>query len=509
MDEPRLAGLDIGTANTKAAIFSTSGRVLGGASVPTPTHYPRPGWAYHRADELWEAAARALREAIARSGSGRVTSLAVASVAEAAVPLDADGRPTHETIAWFDQRTQPQAERLAGLVGMERLFLTTGLPLEPIYGLCKLLWLKENEPEAYKRTTCWLNVADYIAYRLSGVTATDHSLASRTLALDLRKLEWDVDILVEAGVSPDVLAPLAQSGTALGEITTEASEATGLNRDAIVAAGGHDHVCGALAVGIVAPGMVLDSLGTAEALFLPLREPISDPKLGARGYSQGAHVVAGGYYVIGGLYTSGASIEWVRRLVGGVDHNILVREAEDVPAGSLGVSFLPYLRLASPPQDDPKARGAFVGLSTDVTRGALYRSVLEGLAFDFRNSLEALEEHTGAHEEGSIYAIGGGTRNDLLMRIKAAALDETITMAGVEEATSLGAAILGGVGAGVWPDAAAALGDIEHDWAPVDPDPKAAVTYEALFSRVFKNLYPSLSSLHHAIDGLTAARQRD
>jgi xylulokinase len=260
-------------------------------------------------------------------------------------------------------------------------------------------------------------------------------------------------------------------------------------------------------VGIVGPGMVLNSLGTAEAVFAPLREPISDPNLGAQGYTQGAHVVAGAYYVFGGLYTSGASIDWVRRLVGGADHHVLVREAEEVPAGSLGVCFLPHLRLASPPYDDPKARGAFVGLNTDVTRGVLYRSVLEGLAFDFRNTLEALEEHTGTHEEGGIYAIGGGTRNDLLMRIKAAALEETITTAGVEEATSLGAAILGGVGAGVWRDAAVALGDIEHRWATVDPDPEVAEVYGALFHQVFKNLYPSLRSLNHTIDGLVGARQ--
>ena len=219
--------------------------------------------------------------------------------------------------------------------------------------MCKLLWLRENEPEAYSRTATWLNVADFMAFRLCGVAATDFSLASRTLALDLHNLRWSDELLEEVGIPPDLFAPLRESGSALGTVTREAAEPTGLPEGACVAAGGHDHVCGALAVGVSETGTMLNSLGTAEAIFLPLKRPLTDPRVGNQGYTQGAHV-AGQYYVFGGQYTSGASVEWLREVLDGVDYDTLISEAEEVPPGSLGAFFLPHLRLANPPTTIPR-----------------------------------------------------------------------------------------------------------------------------------------------------------
>src|SRR5215218_7597719 len=257
---PLLIGAEVGTTNIKVVAFDRSGRAAVHASTPTPTHYPRPGRAHYDPEELWHVFAATLR---------KVT-------------------------GWLDRT-----------FGRDHLFGVTGLSLQPIFGLCKLLWLKENEPEAFGRTAAWLNVADYIAFRLAGVAATDYSLASRTLALDLHRLRWAEDLLQEADVSPDLFAPLRPSGSSLGPITSEAAEATRLPESAQVAVGGHDHVCGALATGVTEPGTMLNSLGTAEAIFLPLERPLTDPEVGHQGYTQGAHV-AGQYYVFGGQYTSGA-----------------------------------------------------------------------------------------------------------------------------------------------------------------------------------------------------------
>jgi xylulokinase len=212
--------------------------------------------------------------------------------------------------------------------------------------------------------------------------------------------------------------------------------------------------------------------------------------------------VAGQYYVFGGQYTSGASVEWLREAFGGVDYDTLIAEAEEVPPGSLGAYFLPHLRLANPPHDDPAARGAFVGLSTDVKRGALFRAVLEGLAYDSRNSLEPLLAHSGLDELGAIYAIGGGTQNRLLMRIKAAVSNQVITVVGVEEATSLGAAILGGIGAGVYADIPSALEGLRYDENPVEPAQEEVSFYDAAFRRVYGRIYPSLRGVHHEIQAL-------
>ncbi|MBA3793060.1 MAG: carbohydrate kinase [Rubrobacter sp.] len=503
--EPLLIGADIGTTNIKVVAFGPDGRIVARASTPTPTHYPKPGCAYHDPEELWRSFVTALRKVTQQLyDTNRVASIAIASFAEAAVPLDAHGRPTNDVIAWFDNRTQPQAEWLDRLVGKDRLFGLTGLSLQPIFGLCKLLWLRENEPEAFSRTSTWLNVADYIAFRLSGVCATDYSLASRTLALDLSRLRWADELLQEVDVPSGLFAPLRPSGSPLGPVKPEVAAETGLPKSTRVAVGGHDHVCGALAVGVIEPGMMLDSLGTTEALFLPLERPLTDPEVGRQGYTQGAHV-AGGYYVLGGQYTFGASIEWFRDALGSESgYETLIAEAEKVPAGSLGVLFLPHLRLSNPPYDDPRSRGAFVGLSTDTKRGTLFRAVLEGLAFESRASLEPLLDHSNVVEPKSIYAIGGVTQNRLLMNIKATVLGQPVTVFDAGEATSLGAAILGGVGAGIYADIPSARKEMHHTTTAVDPVADQVALYEALFSQVYQQVYPALRTLHQTIHHLQA-----
>lgn len=498
---PLLAGLDIGTTNIKAVIFDPAGQVVAEASVSTPIHYPQPTWAYYDPAELWQAVVTVLRQATGQiEDAGRIVSVAVASAGEAAVPLDTQGRPTYDAIAWFDQRTQPQTEWLANTIGKERLFEISGLSLQPIFGLCKLLWIKENQPDAFAHTVRWLNLADYIAYKLCGVPATDYSLASRTLVLDLQKLQWHESLIKEVGLHPDLFAPLCPSGTVLGPVTPETAQETGLPTSVQVAAGGHDHVCGALAVGVTEPGVMLNSMGTAEAIFLPLKNPLHDPAMGQQGYTQGAHVVAGHYYLLAGLYTSGACVDWLRQVTGSSDDfDTLIAEAEQVPPGSLGVGFLPHLRLANAPHDDPKGRGAFIGLSTDAKRGVLFRALLEGLAYEARHSLEGALAFPGVEPLHNIYLIGGSTRNRLLVQLRATIFNQPLTVVEVAEATSLGAAILGGLGAGVYADTASVRDTIRYNQITIDPAPDDVRLYNIYFEQVYKNIYTSLRDLHHSI----------
>lgn len=498
---PLLAGIDVGTTNIKAVIFDLTGQPVVQASVSTPTYYPQPGWAYYQPEELWQGAAAALRQATGQLDQpGRIAGIAIASMAETAIPLDAHNQPTYQAIAWFDRRTQPQVEWLERTIGPERIFEISGMPLLPIFGLCKLLWFKENEPAAFSRTVRWLNVADYIAYRLSGVQATDYSLACRVIALNLRRREWDIPLLQDLALSPSLFAPLCDSGTRLGPVTPEAAAVTGLPVSAQVAAGGHDHICGALAIGVIQPGDIMDSMGTSEPVFIPLDQPISDPLVCRQGYAQGAHAVPGRYYVTTSGFTSGASVEWFRDMVGrNLDYATLIREAEAVAPGSLGVYFMPHLRLANTPHYDPKGRGVFIGLSTDASRGVLFRAVLEGLAYDCRYALEPLFAYPEVKPPRHIYAIGGSTRNHLLMRIKAAVFNRPITVATVAEATSLGAAILGGLGAGVYADLPSALQQLRPNHTLVEPNPAEAALYDKCFRQVYQQLYLTLKPLHHTI----------
>ncbi|MDQ4131096.1 MAG: FGGY family carbohydrate kinase, partial [Actinomycetota bacterium] len=222
-DEPLIAGVDVGTGSVKALVFDLRGSVVSSSTVPTPMRRPRPGRAEHDPEELWAAAARALREAVDElEEPRRVASVAVASMAEAGVPLDAHGEPVHDIIAWFDRRSAEQGRHLEEAVGADLLAEVAGLRPQPIYGLCKLMWLEQNEPDAYSRMRAWLNVADFIAYRLCGEQATDYSLATRTAALDLGALHWSPELLAAGGISEELLPPLTWSGTRLGTVRPDA-----------------------------------------------------------------------------------------------------------------------------------------------------------------------------------------------------------------------------------------------------------------------------------------------
>jgi xylulokinase len=294
----------------------------------------------------------------------------------------------------------------------------------------------------------------------------------------------------------------------LAQVTTGAAALTGLPMTAVVTAGGHDHVCGALAAGVTRPGQMLSSLGTAEALFLPIEQPLVDPKAGSQGYTQGAHVVGGGYYAFGSNYTSGASIEWLRELLGApadpAGYDELIAGAERVPAGSLGVLFLPHLRLANPPHDDPRSRGALIGLTMDTGRDVIARAVCEGLALESRNSLEPLLAYPQVTAPRSVVAIGGGTRNPLLMRVKASVSNLDHQVVNAEEATALGAALLGGIGAGVYADVDDAVGAMRYSHYEIAPEPGDVAVYETIYTELYRRFYPTVAPLSQAISDLQA-----
>lgn len=496
-----LLGVDVGSTNVKAAAFTPDGQLVASAAAPMPVRHPRPGWSEYDPHELFAATAGVVRRAVAAAGARRIAGVAVASMAETAIPVDATGEPLHAAVAWHDQRARRQAEWWRSEVGAEAVYGITGLPVVPIFGACKLMWFRERDPDAFGRMRAWLNVADYVAFRLCGVQATDLSLASRLMLLDLRARRWSDALTGAATIDPRVLPGLVTSGERLGEVHRDGSAATGLPVGVPVAAGGHDHPCGALALGMTEPGDVLDSMGTSEALFAVTPEPTLTASMAASGYQQGVHVVADRTYANGGLYTSGACVDWLRGLVA-VDepdpYATLGRWAEAAPVGARGVVFLPHLRWASPPIVDLDARGAFVGLTAASDRGDLARALFEGLAFEAQASLDGLVAQAGL-DVRRVRAIGGGSRNALLMRVKAALLGAPIAVAVHDEATTLGAALLAGVGAGVYPDAAAAAASVPVAYREVPVDEAWRSAYLPRYRDVYLRLYDQLRDVHRAV----------
>jgi xylulokinase len=502
--DPLLIGLDIGTTNIKAAIFDTRGQLVAGADAKTPTHYPRPGWAYFDPAEIWRNTCSALRQVTRMvDDPQRIVSIAVASIGETGFPIDAHGDCIYDAVAWYDSRAESQAEQIKAIIGQDRLYEITGLPPGFIYTLGKILWLKENEPDVYARIHTWLNTADYFAYRLSGVAATDYSLASRMLAMDIKARQWSTELIEAVGLNPDVFAPLRSSGTPLGAILPEMATDLGLPAHTLVSVGGHDHLCGAMAIGVTEPGNMLLSIGTAAGILVPTKQAMTDPAAGRKGFEMGAHV-SPGYYGMPSYRTAGVCIEWFRdnfaKMSDGAraDYATLIAEAQASPAGASGVRFLPHMRLPHSPYNDAKSRGAFLGLSTDVDRGDMFRAVLEGLAFETRSTVEPFLSDADIQQLHAIKAIGGGTRNRLLVEIIATVLNQRIDIVEVTEATALGAAILGGIGADVYPDMQSAQQQLVYSLTPVEPCLTQVALYDTIYSQVYSRIYEALRPLNHS-----------
>jgi xylulokinase len=494
--EPLLCGIDAGTSRVRAMLFRPDGRVAAEASEPV--HEPVPGRAETDPESLWRLVVALLRRVAATvPDPAAIRGVAVASVGEAGVLVGQDGEALGPIIAWYDSRTTGELDHVLAGIGFERLHRVTGLCPDPTFSLLKLLWLKRHEPERFAAARHWLNVADYLAWRLSGEQATDLGLASRTMLLDLEHRCWASSLLEAAGIPEALLAPILPGGSRLGRLRPEIAAATGLPGDCVVGVGGHDHVCGMLAAGTDEPGLLFDSMGSAEALTFVRESPLADPALGWDGFNQGVlEVDRPLYYVFGGLPTAAAAVEWFRAVHDGLDHAALIAEAEAAPAGSDGVMFLPHLRLGSPPFPDPVGRGAFVGLSASTTRGALFRAVLEGIALDGANILRAMLRHLGEPMPERVLCVGGSTRNPLLMRLKATAYGVPMAVLELPDATCLGAALLGGLAAGVHRSLPEARAELRVPVRLVQPESNADEGARLERQAIYAAAYTALRPLH-------------
>jgi xylulokinase len=504
-----LLGIDVGTTNTKAVVFDPAGgSVVAVASRQTRTHHSRPDWSEFDAEEIWQGVAECVREVSA--GRARdIGAVAVACMAEAGVPLDEHGRPVYPVIAWHDPRSQPQANRWHDLVGAERVFAITGQAIGAKFSLNKLLWLRDNEPEVFGSVRKWLCVEEYVNWRLSGEFATDYSIASRTLAFDQTRLDWSPTMLDAAGIPASLFSTPHPAGTAVGRVTGEAATATGLRTGTLVVTGGHDHLCGSLAAGVVGPGAFLESIGTAEACLMVSDHFSPSPALLKGGFCTYAHVIAGQYVTMFGLNSSGGLVEWlVTKLWPPIDSS---REARDrsfeagrvaaalVSAGSDGVFWLPYLAGASAPWDDERARACVVGLTGAHTSGHLYRALLEGFGYWLRESVDILGGIVNQRLGERIMVIGGGSRSTLWMQVKADVTGRAVSVVDVPEATALGAALLAGIGAGEFATAAEAATAVRRPATVYEPDPARHAKYTRLYEDVFESVYPALREVNHRI----------
>lgn len=496
-----LLGLDVGTSRIKALLYDAqAGRVVATGERPTPVAHPRPEWTDFPADEVWQAVVGAVRDlASSHAAVAQVAAVAVSSLGEAGVPLDGAGRPLAPFIAWFDPRTQPQAERWDRLVAPERIYRITGQRMEYTLGANKWLWWREAEPARAATARHWLSMADWILYRLSGEMATDYTLAARTGLFDQRARAWSAELLSVAEMPAALLPTAVPSATAIGRVHASAAQATGLPEGAWVVTGGHDHLCAALAGGAIAPGTALDSTGTATSVVVPVARYLGDTIPWQSGLACYAHTAPGLYVVRAGLKSAGGAVAWLVRTLWGSEPGeeawaTLLAEAAQAEGSRSGLFWMPAFLGTGTPDGDYGAHAALVGLTPQHTRGDILRALLEALAFWLRRNLDALEELTG-QRLATVRLMGGSTRLELLTQLKATISGRPIHVPEIVEGSALGAALLAGIGCGAFHSAEEAFASLRLRERTYPPDPAAGQLYGRLYQEVYLALYPALAAL--------------
>ena len=498
MADELIMGIDAGTSRVRVLVFEMDGTVVAQGSSEPKVDRPNPGWASTESEDLWSSCLEAMKVAVSEvAHPKRIRSIAVASVGEAAVPLDGKGEPLYPVIAWYDARTAGQVKWLEQKIGKQRLFDITGLYPYPFFGICKQMWIRDHEPEVFSKIRSWLNTADFLAWKLCGIPATDFSLASRTFALNIHTLNYEEDLLGELGIPREWYQDLVPSGSALGTVLPELAGEIGLDQGCTVSAGGHDHFVGALTAGALKHGTLTDSMGTAESLTVFMDKPMKDKTVGTLGYTQGViHVDKPYYYFDGGFFTSGAAVQWFHRLMGNrFSHEELIDEAGKIPAGSNGLLFLPYLKFGSPPNPAEQSKGTLLGLGTDTDHVSIYRSILEGMACNVRMIVEGMMQYPEFPTLSRIHCFGGESQNPLLLKIKASVLNRPLVRLDITESVSLGAAILGAIGAGLYQDFDDALGQIKMNSEEISPQSEWVEYYQKHYENVFSSAWEEVRPL--------------
>jgi len=506
-----LIGIDLGSTSLKVVVFDTEGHVVSAASRPTELCHPHPDhpqWATWDPQQIWSGVADACCEAIAHlDDPKRIRAVAVTGMGMDGVPVDKEGRWLYPFISWHCPRTVPQQQWWLEHIGAARQFSITGNPIWAINTALRLLWMRDNEPAILEKTDKWLLIEDFVNFQLCGERATDYSMASNTLLFDQRTRTYSDELLKLSGIDRRLLCEPRPSGTLLGKVHQAAADVTGLPVGTPVVLGGHDFLCGCLPVGAFTPGVVLDVIGTWEIIVTALSEPILTDAAREMGLWIDSHVARGMYAAMGSAVAADM-LEWFRRhfgleearralVEGGTDWDYLMAAAAATPPGAEGVMFLPHMSGSTMPVIDPQSRGAFVGLRNTATKAHLLRAVVEGLNYQFLQIMAGLSKGIGLRCD-KLVAVGGGTKNSFWMQNRADMLGQPFEVPEVEEATPLGAAILAGIGVGIYRDEEDAFKRVYRVGRVYEPDRVLTAQYAARF-KVFEQLYPALRSVHASL----------
>ena len=485
-------GIDLGTTSVKVLLLRCCGRVLATASSDYPLHTPRPGWVEQDARDWWRATCEALRQVVRGIDPGRVGALSLSGQLNGALFLDERLQPLRPVPIWLDHRAAEVCRRVDEDGTGARILEVARQRLTPVNTLAKILWVRDHEPETYERTRVVLLPKDWLRLRLTAGLGTDLTDASVTAALDLGARGWSSEILEAVGVREDLLPAPSPSTQMVGVVTEEAAASTGLPAGIPVCAGGGDMPCLAVGSGVVRPGIVSLGIGTAAHATAYASDLETSARTAAEGLWPMCHPDGRGHAWLGCSFTGGESLRWITGILG-AGFEASLAEAAQVEAGSGGLVFAPWLEGRATPGPDPAARGAFLGLNLRHGRGHMVRAVMEGVAYDLRESLECFR--CAGLREHEIRIGEGGLRSVLWRQIVADMVGAPVRVLAVDDPSALGAALIAAVGTGMFDDFEEACGAASELAETVEPRDEAVSVYEEGFVE-YRKIYPALRDWH-------------
>ncbi len=444
---------DLGTSGNKAAVFDDMGRLVTSRTSAYSTSYLSGNRAEQSPDDWWKAVCCSSAEVLSEIEPSELAAVSFSGQMMACLCVDRQGRPLHDALIYSDQRSTKQEQELIDTFGMEGIYRITGHRPSSTYTLPKLMWIRKNRPEIYSETFKVLQAKDYINYRLTGTFLTDYNDASGTNAFDLNKFCWSEEIFEKTGIPLSLFPEAVPSTRITGTVSAAASAATGIPEGVPVVIGAGDGGCATLGAGSVSPGRPYCNMGSTAWVSTTTEKPLDDPQMRAFTF---AHPVEGLYQPCATMQSAGTAFSWFSSIISGDSDaeslNRINTEVLSSPPGANGVIFLPYLIGERSPWWNSSARGEFLGMSLTTSRGDLGRAVIEGIAVNLGLSLSLMLDAPGGGAD-SVMFMGGGARGEVWRRIFADVFGRNLTIPGLLlEATSMGAALLGGVGTGVYSD---------------------------------------------------------
>lgn len=494
-----LIGVDLGTSGTKTVLFDETGAQVASAVMEYPMYQPQNGWAEQNPAHWWDACVGTLRQVMQESGIRKeaVSGIGISGQMHGLVMLDANGEVLRNSIIWCDGRTVQECEEITSIIGAQRLIELTANPALTGFTAGKILWVRKHEPELYEKCRHILLPKDYLRYKLCGVFATEVSDASGMNLLDVPGRKWSEEVLQKLQIDPALMPKMYESCEITGFVTEEAAQLAGLAAGTPVVGGAGDNAAAAVGTGVVESTKAFTTIGTSGVIFAHSDTVTIDPAGRVHTFCS---AVPGAWSVMSCTLYAGGSLQWFRNNfcmpemqtaagMGKDPYYLMDQQAANVPIGANRLLFLPYLMGERSPLLDPQARGVFFGLSGIHTRQDMLRAVMEGVAFSLRECFDVLEEMGISFSE--MLATGGGGSSPLWRQMMADLYGCPVKTITNKEGPALGAAILAGVGTGVYPDVKAACKKIIHTNEPEMPNQDSVAAY-APYYQLYKEVYQAL-----------------